>query len=129
MEIGRFYATTFDGRKFEFIVKNNKIYCNDFKDVEANKLIIKPRLELIANYETYRLSTKSKDGLIKDYCIDKIILKYMKLNNIIRYSTDMAYLYDLPDKIGHDIMYHTRAYKHIKDKEKILAKQKRGYYN
>ena len=47
---------------------------------------------------------------------------------MIRYSTDMAYLYNFPDKNGYDIKDQRRAFKWAKP-AKVLELQRRGFFN
>ena len=54
---------------------------------------------------------------------------YMKDNNMIMYSVEMAYLYDFVNKDGFDLSHKTTVFKRVKDKSKILEKQKKGIYN
>ena len=62
--------------------------------------------------------------------IDADLLAYMRLNNMIMYSTDMAYLYGFKDKSGYDREFKEgHPFKWAKKKGPILVKQKKGKYN
>lgn len=69
---------------------------------------------------------RSNIDFIESIEISDALFLYLKNNNMIMYSTDMAYLYNLSNKDRYDKYYQTRAFKHIKDKEKILSKQRNG---
>ena len=132
--IGKFYAITFKDDVYEFIVNDNyTITCLTIGLDSINKIYIKPRFELYCNNYKYINPAKSgvRDGLIKNFIIDDNILKFLKNNNMIIYSTDMAYLYGFNDKDGYDnnkYGVHT-PYKWAKKKGSILVKQRNGQYN
>lgn len=131
-EIGRLYATTFDEQLYEFIVHNdNTMDCPILGINFIRKIIIKPRFVLILN-ESYISPPKPNtiDGLIRNFDIEDDLFKYLKEQNMIRYSTDMAYLYDFNDKEGYDFEYYEgRPFKWAEKKGPILVRQKNGKYN
>ena len=151
LEIGRFYAVSFDEKiVLEFVAYDNiTIDCPtlglyDYKIVE-----LKPRFRLFKykideegkryDYKEYKYNIKSPDkyknplGLIGRINIDEDLFYYLKEKSMIFYSTDMAYLYDLPDKNGYDSgrsHYGVGSpYKWAKKKGPILVKQRRGQLN
>ena len=70
--------------------------------------------------------------LIGNYVIDDELLRYLKDNNMARYSTDMAHLYNFGDKNGYDHRenYGVRSpFKRAKKKGQILQKQRMGIFN
>ncbi len=141
-EIGRFTATTFNGKELLFIAYNNKtIDCPTLGLNNYHKLIIKPRFELIKPNIMYEYNKKANkkytnpQELIASYSIDEPLFTYLKDNKMIMYSTDMAYLYGFADKKGYDFEPYTpgekrkNRFKRIKDKSKILINQKQDIFN
>lgn len=132
-EIGRFKAITFEGLVYEFIVYNNKtLDCPIINEYRMDSIILKPKFELIIANHFHELTTKNgySTELIKDYIIDDELFKYLKNNNMIFYSTDMAYLYNFIDKDGYDKKRKNgRAFKHARKKGNILEKWKNGEFN
>ena len=130
--IGKFFATAFDETIYTFIVYDDGIACPNLGVDKAKRIIIKPKFELVG-YEDdwYLMPIKSgyKEGLINSYDIDKDLFKYLKTKSMILYSTDMAYLYGFEDKQGYDSEFKKTPFKRVKDKQKILAKQKQGIFN
>ena len=134
-EIGSFYAVTYDKRVVEILVYDNEtMSIPDWALDEITVLTMKPRIELVdVNGKEYiPCRYKTKDDLIVQFIISGKLFNYLRSKRMITYSTDMAYLYDLIDKVGYD--YNRKggkafkwAYK--KDPGSILVKQKMGYYN
>ena len=131
--IGRFSAYTFGSKYYEFIVRDNKtMYCEEFPEFSCCRMSIQPRFHLLSEDKTKILSpvpVGNSLGLICSFEFDENVFEYLKDNHMIIYSTDMAYFYNLPDKAGYDIDFQKRAFKHVRDKEKILLKQKHGIFN
>ncbi len=135
--IGTFSASTFSGKQIDFTVFNdNTIDCPTFGLNKYHKIIIKPRFEMakIGNYiYTYDVKPIDKNyginDLIAQYNIEKDVFNYMKSNEMIRYSTDMAYLYGFSDKNGYDIETKSEAFKRARKKGPILQKQKEGIFH
>ena len=126
-EIGRFYATSFNDIVFEFIVFNNNT-------IDCPKLGISSFNRIGKDfYYTYDAKGTQKytscPELIGSYDIDEDLFDYLKQNGMIRYSTDMAYLYGFSDKNGYDSdsrHYGVGSpYKWAKKKGPILIKQKK----
>ena len=139
-EIGRFYATTFNGITFEFIVfNNNTIDCPALNLRSFSRIDLKPRFVLSkkGSYYTYITPTEGKDKnqqeLIGNYDIDNNLFDYLKQHRMIIYSNDMAYLYGFNDKNGYDSdpnHYGVGSpYKWAKKKGPILVKQKKFIFN
>ena len=139
-EIGRFYATSFNDIVFEFIVfNNNTIDCPTLGISSFNRIDLKPRFVLRGKDLFYTYSAKgtqkysSYSELIRSYDIDEELFNYLKQNGMIRYSTDMAYLYGFSDKNGYDSdpsHYGVGSpYKWAKKKGPILTKQRKGQFN
>ena len=139
-ELGRFYVTTFNEIIFEFIVFNdNTIDCPTLNLSSFNRIELKPRFILSGNgsYYTYNVKAKEKNTnpqeLISNYDIDDELFDYLKQNRMIRYSTDMAYLYGFSDKNGYDSEPKYSGvgspYKWAKKKGPILVKQRKGQFN
>lgn len=138
-EVGRFQAISFDGRSYEFIVyDNNTINCISLslKIYNIKKVILKPRFGYCSNisYHEITIDSKNRDGvsqLICNYIIDLELFNYLKKHNMISYSTDMAYLYNFPDKDGFDWKRHSQGkpFKRARKKGPILVKQRDGCFN
>ena len=73
--------------------------------------------------------TNSQKDYIQSFNIDSELLEELALKSVIYYSTDMAYLYGFDPDMAFDRYQNRRAFKHVKDKTKILALQKQGIYN
>ena len=136
--IGKFYAASFDGKVFEFIVYNdNTMDCPTLNINSFVRIILKPRFILCGTDFYYELKTSSvigdynSPGLIETYDIDDNLFQYLKQRGMIKYSTDMAYLYDFSDKKGYDYSeFGVRSpYKWAKKKGPILTKQRQGRFN
>jgi len=138
-EIGRFHAITFDESSIEFIAfDDNTIDC-PILDINSIKMIeLKPRFKLFCGDKIYKYDVTPfnygiNPKLIGKYDIDKELFDYLKQNRMIKYSQDMAYLYDFEDKKGYDSekRYYgvPSPYKWAKKKGPILSKQKKGYFN
>lgn len=130
--IGRFFADRIDGIRMEFYVyANGIIVCSMYPDILMKRIYLKPRIEYYGIDNKYHVldKTKGNDCLICNYLIDPELFMYMKDNNMIMYSVEMAYLYDFVNKDGFDLFHKTTAFKRVKDKSKILEKQKKGIYN
>jgi len=133
-KVGSFTLRTFAGKLFKFIVYDNKMmYCKEISKYPIYRLILKPKFELFGineynNPTSIFIPRKNISDFIESIDIDEELLEYIKINNMIEYSTDMAFLYNLSDKNGYDRIYQTRAFKHV-EKSKILSKQRRGFYN
>ena len=137
-EIGRYYAYSFDEEALEFIVFNdNTIDCPALGISNIKRMELKPRFVLsgedfhytydVKSYEKY----KSPAELIGRYDIDEDLFSYLKENNMIRYSTDMAYFYGFTDTFGYDKGRYSvgSPYKWAKKKGPILVKQRKGQFN
>lgn len=133
--IGNFYLTTFGGKVYKFDVRyNGLMYCSDISMYPLYRIVLKPLFELFGldengNKRCIFIPRSKVYDYVEKIDIDDNLFNYMRENNMIMYSTDMAYLYNLKDKSGFDRMYQKRAFKHEKDKTKVLMKQRRGYYN
>lgn len=130
--IGKFYATAFDETIYTFIVYEDGIACPNLGVERIKRVVLNPKFELISyDHKVYMMPIKVgyQAGLIKTYDIDKQLFKYMRLKGMLYYSTDMAYLYDFDDKKGFDAEFNKTPFKRVKDKNKILRKQKQGVFN
>ena len=138
-EFGKFYAATYDGKIFEFIVyDNNTIDCPKLNLYSFKKIELKPRFVMWNEKREYKYSVPANHNdlnsqLIGIYDIDEDLFEYLKLNRMIRYSTDMAYLYGFKDKNGYDSVPNHYGvgspYKWAKKKGPILVKQRKGQFN
>lgn len=137
-EVARFYAKSFDEKVIEFIVyDNNTMACPTLNIESFNKIVLKPRFDLIGENVSYTYDAPAshfeESRLIENYDIDENLFAYLKENGMIRYSTDMAYLYGFEDKEGYDSdprHYGVGSpYKWAKKKGPILVKQKQGQFN
>lgn len=135
-EIGRFYATTYGNVEYEFIVFDDAtIECPQLYMICIEKAVLKPRLELIARFgnkfDIRNLGYENiKEELVKEFKIDDNLFDFLKENELITYSTDMAYLYNFKDKEGFDIKRKGgRPFKWAEKKGPVLTKQKQGQYN
>ena len=132
--VGMFRAITFDDEVYDFIVNDNQtIDCPKLNLEDIRRINLKPRFELHSPDLWYisKASSKVSDGLIREYDIDEELFAYLKENKMIRYSTDMAYLYGFSDKDGYDRKGPCvpSPYKWAKKKGPILVKQKEGKFN
>lgn len=141
-EIGRFHAMSFNRIVFEFIVfDDNTMDCPTLNLSSFNRIELKPRFVLKGKdlYYTHNVKAKEKEKnaspqeLIGNYDIDDELFDYLKQNRMIKYSTDMAYLYGFGDKNGYDSdpgCYGVGSpYKWARKKGAILVKQKKGQFN
>ena len=138
-EIGKFYATSFDGNIIEFIVFDDyTMDCPTLNAYSYKMIELKPRFILWNDEKYYKYNVPAtyqhpNFQLISNYNIDKDLFIYLKQNRMIRYSQDMAYLYEFEDKNGYDSNpnYYgvSRPYKRAKKKGPILVKQKKGQFN
>ena len=149
-EIGKFYATSFNDIVFEFIVfDDNTIDCPNLGLYDYTSIELKPRFELrghktdeegnFYDFKRYVYDAKPKEKfknpleLIREYDISEELFDYLKQNEMIRYSTDMAYLYGFSDTKGYDSdprHYGVGSpYKWAKKKGPILVKQREGKFN
>ena len=130
--IGKFYATAFDETIYTFIVYDDGIACPNLGVDKIKRIVLKPRFELIGydrNFYTMPVKAGYTKGLIKTYDIDELLFKYLKLKGMLFYSTDMAHLYGFENKEGFDAEFNKTPFKRVKNKEKILIKQKQGIFN
>lgn len=136
--IGNFSATSFDGVTIEFIVfDDNTMDCPTLNIESFKRINLKPRFDLIGEnvHYTYNVPAShfEESRLIENYDIDEDLFAYLKENGMIRYSTDMAYLYGFEDKCGYDSdprHYGVGSpYKWAKKKGPILVKQRKGQFN
>lgn len=108
-EIGKFYATSFDNNTFEFIVfDDNTMDCPTLGVYSFKRIELKPRFVMWdeKNYYKYNVPANrygEDSKLIGNYDIDENLFEYLKQHEMIRYSNDMAYLYEFEDKSGYDI--------------------------
>lgn len=138
LEIGRFYAKSFKGSIFEFIVYNDDTMdCPTLGINSISRIIIKPRFVLFGE-ELYYIYNEldnpnalSKKDLIIKYEIKDDLFNYLKSIGMIKYSNDMAYLYGFKDTDGYDKNNYGvgSPFKWAKKKGPILMKQKRGEFN
>ncbi|MEE3343141.1 MAG: hypothetical protein VZS44_03535 [Bacilli bacterium] len=140
-EIGKFYAIAFNNNYFEFIVyDDNTMSCPTLGIKSFKTIELKPRFVLKGIGEennSYIYDAKSNEPdsshpeLIGNYTISEELFSLMKENKMIKYSTDMAYLYGFTDKDGYDNNKYGvgSPYKRAKKKGPILTKQKKGQFN
>jgi len=132
--VGSFCLKTFGGKVYKFCVLDNGLMYCDITMYPLYRIVLKPLFDLYG-LDEYGMKKSifiprcKVDNYIESVDIDDELLEFMRDNNMIMYSTDMAYLYNLPDKDAYDRLYQKRAFKHVKDKTKVLMKQRRGYYN
>ncbi len=145
---GRFTLTTFDGRDIHFRVRNfgdhSKMECPTLGISDIERMYLKPRFELkLQDGTTYvydvpgnRKGTRSK--LIQSFDIDKELLCKLKAEKMIKYSTDVAYLYGIGevdengefhvDGNAFDIKTKGGAF-HRSDPKKSLDLKLRGFFD
>ena len=137
-EIGRFYAKAHNGNVIEFIAFNdNTIDCPSLGINFIKKMLLKPRFLLFGKdfYYTFDAKPARRDTggpeLIKEYAIDEDLFIHLKEKEMIKYSTDMAYLYEFIDKNGYDKGQYSvpSPFKWAAKKGKTLVKQRNGLYN
>ena len=130
--VAKFSAKTFSGKVLEFLVYNDHTMdCPELGVAGIYRMVLKPRFRLFSNnHGRFDYAKKGTiDELIKEYNIEEHVFYWLRENNMILFSTDMAFLYDLPDKDGYDAIYNKRPYKWAEKKGPILAKQRNGMYN
>ena len=66
-------------------------------------------------------------GLIKSFNIENELFTRLKDLNMISYSTDMAYIYNLPDKKGYDYNYNKRSFKWAKKNPQKVEEIKNNF--
>ena len=132
-KIGEFYAIAFDGTVYTFTVYEDGLACHQLGAEQIRVLFLNPRMNFYDVIKDDFINIPEKagymEGLIKTYDIEPKLLWYLKSQNLIRYSTDMAYLYDFDDKEGYDRVFQRAPFKRVKNKQKILEKQKQGIFN
>lgn len=132
-----FTVTTFDGVTITFrLLLDGTLICNYFDVIRPIKSIdLKPNLTVrtvdgyYVDFDIYARTIDSKRQYIQSIDIDEDLLEELAYSRVIFYSTDMAYLYGLDPKLAFDSVYNHRAFKHVKDKAKVLELQKQGIYN
>ena len=138
-EVGRFQAISFDNQSiYEFIVFNDyTMACPYLGLSDIRRLYIKPRFIIDGPNYSYELNVfgaqrdKDPNHLIGNYAISEELFAILKTNGMIRYSTDMAFLYNFSDKNGYDKRgYHVGSpYKWASKKGPILERQRQGKFN
>ena len=132
-----FKAITFMGRELQFkVTEDNEIISESFSfNVPIKRLILKPNLEFICqgrvgfDLDGIARATGSVKDLVQYFIIDEDLLLELVLEDKLRYSTDMAFLYGFNPEFAYDRGENTRAFKHVKDESKILALQRMGIFN
>lgn len=143
--IGQFFAITFDDQVYNFIVTDQlSLYCPQIGEERLiESLAIKPNFEIrlkkgslryaVDLAKRHRGDSYYEDGknlpYVAKYIIPEHLVDVLVANEVISYSTDMAYLYGLNPDYAYDFYFQTRAFKHVPDKSNILVKQKKGQYN
>ena len=135
----KFYAIGFNNQIYEFeLGEDNLLYCDIVKNKAIRKLYIKPNFEIFFKDGGYLTceglartrNQKDTSYLIGHFHIKDELLEYLVGENLISYSTEMAYLYGLTPLFARDAKEKTRAFKRVKRKsDKILTKQKQGIFN
>lgn len=137
-EIGRFYAKSFNGVVIEFIVyDDNSMSCPALNVDSFEKINLKPRFGIKSGEQYFEYNVPAchygECQLIENYDIEENLFEYLKENQMIKYSNDMAYFYGFEDKQGYDS--EPRHYgvgspfKWAKKKGPVLVKQKNGRFN
>lgn len=67
--------------------------------------------------------------LSMNYDIDPEIFEILINSRLISYSKAMADLYNFDERYSSDYKYHRRDYKHSKNKQLVLEKQRKGIFN
>lgn len=143
--IGQFWAITFDNQVYNFIVTDQlSLYCPQIgENRQIKSLAIKPNFEICLNGGSLRHAVDlakrhrgesyyengEKIPYVAKYIIPEQLIGVLVANEVISYSTDMAYLYGLNPDYACDRKFKGRAFKHVSDKRNILVKQRRGIYN
>ena len=135
--IGFIDLVTFSGRVYPFLVySDNTMDCPVLNIEGITKLYLKPRFEVETDEAIFKLSSEKKnEELIKEFVYDENIFGYLYQNGMITFSTDMAYLYDLPVKEGFDFERKHQndnsgtPYKWASKKGPVLTRQKSGNFN
>ncbi len=135
--IGFVDLVSFNGNVYSFLVYNDcTMDCVSIGIEGITKLYLKPRFEVETVDANYGLSANMKnDDLICQINIDEDMFDYLYQNGMLIFSTDMAYLYDLPIKEGFDSQRRKRnnnsgtPYKWASKKGQILTRQKAGIFN
>lgn len=135
--VGTFDLMAFNTRVYRFeVYSDNTMSCKDLELENITKLYLKPRFELSINNRFFKLPYNLReDELICDMVYDDDLFQYLCNNRLISFSTDMAYLYDLPVKEGYDIKFikgqknSGTPYKWASKKGPVLQRQKQGQFN
>ena len=119
-------------KTYEFIVNtDNTIDLPELGLKEINKVVIKPRFELVKFAPSPKILNPigDKGKLIKNFEINEDLFKHLKDNYMIRYSTEVAYLYGFKDKEGVDKRSKGHPFKWAEKKGPILVKQRNGEFH
>ena len=135
--IGFVDLVDFNGLVYPFLIYDDcTMDCVSLGIEGIKKLYLKPRFEVETEDACYTLSSQLRnDRLISQIICDDNMFDYLYQNKMIYFSTDMAYLYDLPIKEGFDFRRKKECensgtpYKWAEKKGPILARQKAGKFN
>ncbi|MBQ8681927.1 MAG: hypothetical protein IJ509_03345 [Bacilli bacterium] len=131
--LGRFFAISFDGQVYEFIVKNNgMMYCDNIvKDIGIKKLFIEPNFCAVLEDDNGCVTSKSLANangreiyLIKEFDIFPDLVEFLASKDAISYSTNIADLYGLNSEYAWDGQKEVNLHEDTKGKVKILNKTK-----
>ena len=136
-EIREFKAFTFSGKEIKFqLDEKDFIYCESFSfNRPIKRLILKPNIYFVCpdfrsyDMEGFYRSLDMEKDYVASFDIDEDLFYELVYKDILRYSTDMAFLYGFDPELAYDRIDNTRAFKHVKDESKILSLQKKGIFN
>lgn len=134
--IGVFQVHTFTGLTITFRVLEDYTIEDDFFGLgPISSIDLKPIIIIRTmdghdiDFDSYARTNRRKREYIEKVTIDDELLRELVAKRKIYYSTDMAYLYGFDPELAYDRRESSRAFKHVKDPNKILALQKQGIYN
>ena len=127
-KIGEFSLIDCNDEEYVFSVytslnNNRKICCKEL-NINTEIVYLKPRIEVLIQGNCIKYSDKVyKNGkmlpIIKKVNIDSYMLDYLKDHDMIYYSSQVAAIYDLPDKKGYDYRESGTPYKRNKAKKSL----------
>lgn len=135
--IGSMELVTFTGEHLIFNVMEDLTFRSESIDISdpIDRIILKPNLEMrykdnrFIDLDGYGRIKNEARKLIQSVEIDPELLLTLIQARAIKYSTNVAFLYDLDPAYAYDRENNKRAFKHVKDNSKRLVLQKLGQFN
>lgn len=131
LKTGIFVAKAFDETIYQFIYnrETKQFYSCDNKKI-IRRLVLKPNPWIYYEDGQFEIfATCRRKSIIQDYIIDPDVFYDLVSCGKIVYSKMVADMYDLPIEYAYDKEYHTRDYKHSKNKMLVLNNLRNGNFN